>query len=115
MRFPRDKNGKIVSKNEEGEYSKDNDVRMRVKYHDKMQISKKSEDSDGVITVKEVISDIEGQVHFHFFVQQMRMEIQHLYQQRLSTSLKVATPMRRTPASNGFHVLFFIINFIIVL
>ena len=31
------------------------------------QILKKSEDSDGVITVKEVVSDMEGLVYFHFF------------------------------------------------
>ena len=34
------------------------------------EILKKAEDSDGVITVKEVISDIEGQVHFQFFNKQ---------------------------------------------
>ena len=37
MRFPPNKNRRIVGKSEEGEYSKDNDVRMRVKYHDKMR------------------------------------------------------------------------------
>ena len=31
------------------------------------QILRKSEDPDGVITVKEVVSDMEGQVFFHFF------------------------------------------------
>ena len=34
------------------------------------QILKKSEDSDGVITVKEVVSDMEGQVYFQFFNKQ---------------------------------------------
>ena len=54
MRFPRDKNGKIVSKNEEGEYSKDNNVRMRVKYHNNMRFSL------GVATVERLDGEVEG-------------------------------------------------------
>ena len=54
VRFPQDKNGKIVSKNEEGEYSKDNDVRMRVKYHDNIRFSL------GVATVERLDGEVEG-------------------------------------------------------
>jgi hypothetical protein len=43
---------------------------MIAEYSSVEQILKKSEDSDGVITVKEVVSDMEGQVYFHFFSKQ---------------------------------------------
>ena len=36
VRFPWNKNEIIVDKGEKVEYDKDNNVRMRMKYHDKM-------------------------------------------------------------------------------
>ena len=39
MRFPQNKNGRIVGKSEEGEYSKDNVVHMRMKYHNQMRFA----------------------------------------------------------------------------
>ena len=39
VRFPWNKNERIVSNSEEGEYSKDNDVRMRMKYYNEIQFA----------------------------------------------------------------------------
>ena len=54
MRFHRNKNGRIVGKNEEGEYNKDNDVSMCVKYHDELRFAL------GVATVEMLDGEFEG-------------------------------------------------------
>jgi hypothetical protein len=65
---------------------------MIAEYSSLEQILKKSEDSDGMITVKEVVSDIEGQVYFHFFNKQgkwIKKQFQNRRQSHVHVGAKV--------------------------